>query len=394
MSLKEISEHPSLWLQNISIFAQNEQMVTLLNRTFQRKSKGEGVPAATSHWIMIWLAGVLMHCNAQHPGAVANATLQEYEAATTFTHGRETYKTIMVSCHMTGTTGCAKLTADSHLSRQLDLYVHKLWPTLKGSETGLLFPNREGKPIDHLSRHISRLAQLLWVDMPKTATETRHPAATAVADRSEAERENVATAMSHSVRTKQLYYRMKKRRRDAVEGYRVMEEVWREEESGRGSGERTPFTKQDSFSILQPPLSLPPPPLSLSPSLTHTSHHNADHSHILPCRMSVPSAAVAAPTPHSAARRSALPPRRCSNPLPPLSHHSPSPPHLPGTSNIPFYPCATHTHPSSTLTDHTNPCPHSRQHTHLVSPPLCPFPVTVGGLPVAWLYLRLFYWLL
>ena len=200
-SLEEMSECPSLWLQNISSFVRNEQMVTLLNRTIQRVSKGETVPAATSRCIMIWLAGALLHFNAQRRGAVANATLKEYDAATISTHGRETYKSIMVSCHKTGTTGRAKLTADSHLSRHLDIYVQKIRPTLEGIETGLLFPNREGKPIDHLSWHISRLAKTLRVDIPKTATETRHATATAVADKSEAEREKVATAMSHSVRT-------------------------------------------------------------------------------------------------------------------------------------------------------------------------------------------------
>ena len=78
VSLEEMSERPSKGLQNINSFAQNEQMVTLLQRTVQRKSKGERVPAATSCRIMIWLAGVLMHCNTQRPGAVANATLREY----------------------------------------------------------------------------------------------------------------------------------------------------------------------------------------------------------------------------------------------------------------------------------------------------------------------------
>ena len=79
----------------------------------------------------------------------------------------------------------------------------------------------------------------------------RHATATAVANKSEAEREKVATAMSHSVGTQQLYYKMKKGRRDAVEGYRVMEEVQREEGSGRGPGKRTPFTKEENEVVSQ-----------------------------------------------------------------------------------------------------------------------------------------------
>ena len=68
---------------------------------------------------------------------------------------------------------------------------------------------------------------------PKTATETRHAAATAVAEKSAVERTKVATAMLCSVRTQELYYQMKKGKRDAVEGYRVMEGMRREEGSGK-----------------------------------------------------------------------------------------------------------------------------------------------------------------
>ena len=249
VTLEDMSERPSPQLHNITSFARNQQMATLLHSTIEKVTKGEKVPAATSRRIMIWLAGALLHCNAQRPGAVANAALMEYNTATTSTHGRETYKTFLVSRHKTGTTGRAKLTADSHLSRHLDLYVQKIRPTLEGIETGLLFPNQEGKQIDHLSRHISRLAKTLRVDIPQTATKTRHAVATAISEKSEIEREKVATAMSHSVQTQQLYYKMNKGRRDAVEGYRVMEEVRREGGSGRGSGKRTPFTHEESEAI-------------------------------------------------------------------------------------------------------------------------------------------------
>ena len=57
-----------------------------------------------------------------------------------------------------------------------------------------------------------------------TATESRRAAATAVStDGSEADREAVATMMSHSEQTQQRYYAMTKGRDKAVKGYRVME---------------------------------------------------------------------------------------------------------------------------------------------------------------------------
>ena len=105
--------------------------------------------------IVIWLAGSLMHMNAQRPGAVADATVEEYRAATTTTQGRESYKTFYVSQHKTQTTGRAKLSAPANLYKLIDKYVDWVRPILEGScNPRLLFPNRDGQPLDHLSRHV------------------------------------------------------------------------------------------------------------------------------------------------------------------------------------------------------------------------------------------------
>ena len=201
---------------------------------------------------MIWLAGSLLHLNAQGPGAITNTTLEEYRAATVSTIGRESYTTIIVENHKTATTGRAKLTSghcltklldlfvtrlrpllegstsellfpkltSGHcLTKLLDLFVTRLRPLLEGSTSELLFPNRDGNPIDHLSRHVAKLATKLGCQLPRTATETRHAAATAVAGSSYEERSVVAAAMSHSQRTQHLYYTLKKGKTDAVEVY-------------------------------------------------------------------------------------------------------------------------------------------------------------------------------
>ena len=168
---------------------------------------------------MIWLAGSLLHLNAQGPGAITNTTLEEYRAATVSTIGRESYTTIIVENHKTATTGRAKLTSGHCLTKLLDLFVTRLRPLLEGSTSELLFPNRDGNPIDHLSRHVAKLATKLGCQLPRTATETRHAAATAVAGSSYEERSVVAAAMSHSQRTQHLYYTLKKGKTDAVEVY-------------------------------------------------------------------------------------------------------------------------------------------------------------------------------
>ena len=72
-----------------------------------------------------------------------------------------------------------------------------LKPVLEGSNSALLFPNREGRQLDHLSRHVHRLTERLNIELPKAATETRRAAATVVVEKSDTELTTVATAMSH-----------------------------------------------------------------------------------------------------------------------------------------------------------------------------------------------------
>ena len=218
----------------IETFSNNQEMVETLQTTVRSVKKGEWVSQVRVRTVMIWLAGCLVHCNAQRPGAITGATLAEYQAAGVSQVGRGKYTTMVVKNHKTSTTGSAKITLGGNLASHLKLFVEHLRPVLEGSSTSLLlFPNREGRQLDHLSRHLHRLAEKLHIQLPKTATETRHAAATAVVERSDNERTAVAAAMSHSKRTQELYYALNKGRKQAVEGYRVMEGMRR---GGGGGG--------------------------------------------------------------------------------------------------------------------------------------------------------------
>lgn len=117
-----------------------------------------------------------------------NATVVEYEAATTITEGRNTYHVFYVEKHRSGTTGRAKIMVAGTTRKHINMFLKHLWSLLEGSGSNLLFPNREGISLDHLSRHVTKLATQLDISLPETATKTRHAAATAVADRSDAER--------------------------------------------------------------------------------------------------------------------------------------------------------------------------------------------------------------
>lgn len=69
----------------------------------------------------LWLASILLYRNHQRPGAVANATLQEYEEARVAEEGRRRYKVIMVSSHKTGTT-CKSSALHQRSSQALVLF--------------------------------------------------------------------------------------------------------------------------------------------------------------------------------------------------------------------------------------------------------------------------------
>ena len=195
--LKDICDKADTNMSEIECFSMNKAMTTSLYNAVEKAKKGKKIPQGDVRQIMIWLAGSLLHLNAQCPGSITNTTLEEYWAATVSTIGPESYTTILVENHKTATTGRAKLPSGHCVTKLLDLFVTLLRPLLEGSTSELLFPNREGNPIDHLSRHVAKLATKLGCQLPRTATETRHAAATAVAGSSYEERSAVASAMSH-----------------------------------------------------------------------------------------------------------------------------------------------------------------------------------------------------
>ena len=235
---------------DIHHFATSDEMQLELQRVIEKIQRGQNVQQPDLRRIMVWLAGSLLHTNSQRPGAIVNATLTEYERATLSTVDRKAYKTFLVANHKTGTTGRAKVSASRQLATNLDKFVTNVRPKLDGSSSQLLFPNREGRAIDHLSRHVQNLSKKLGFKLPLTATATRHAVATAVAGIGQTEREAVATAMSHSAKTQQMYYVANKGKKDAVKGYNIMEELWQKEGQG-SSGSRTGYSESETEAITQ-----------------------------------------------------------------------------------------------------------------------------------------------
>ena len=170
-----------------------------------------------------------MLSNHQRPGAVVNVTIDEYRDAKTTTIGRTMYKTFYSKMHKTSTTGRAKPTCSKDLSDILDQYVTHLRPKL--AESQLLFPNKDCRPINHLSRNMAKLGSQFGIDVPM-ATQSCHDAA-AISSAGTEERSAVATVMSHSQRTQERYYQDTKGRKHAAKGYSLMESMREGTISGR-----------------------------------------------------------------------------------------------------------------------------------------------------------------
>ena len=220
--LEDLSEAPPS-LECVNEFIQCQDLHSLAKNIFSLAKGNKDVKGQDIRTVILWLAGSLLLTNHQRPGAIVNAKIEEYMAAKEVKVGRDTYKTFYVKQHKTGTTGRAKITANKQLSALLDSYVEVIRPLL--GDSSLLFPNREGDPIDHLSRHVKKLGEKYGIEVP-TATASRRAAATAVStEMGLQEREAVAAMMSHSVATQQRYYAQTKGREQAVRGFQVMEEL-------------------------------------------------------------------------------------------------------------------------------------------------------------------------
>ena len=199
--LEDMSENP-VGFEDSQAFLSCPELRSLTLDIIAQAKRKQPVKGPDLRSAVLWLAGSLLLANHQRPGAVVNATTDEYTSAKITTFGRDQYKTFYVRQHKTGTTGRAKITANKNLFTMLDEYMTHLRPLL--GESVLLFPNREGKPLDHLSRHVAKLGAKFGIKVP-TATESRRAAATAISKGDEKEREAVASMMSHSVQTQQRY---------------------------------------------------------------------------------------------------------------------------------------------------------------------------------------------
>ncbi len=117
---EERSENPPAF-GDIDSFAECRELTVLFNRTVTDVQKGESPDKSDVRTCVLWLAGTLMLVNHQRPGAVINMMLPELKRALERKEvkGRDTYVTVAVEQHKTGTTGRARLVARNRLPDRL-----------------------------------------------------------------------------------------------------------------------------------------------------------------------------------------------------------------------------------------------------------------------------------
>ena len=243
--LEDKSEQP-IDFGDVDRLVRSEELHQLQKRLITAAKNGQQLVPQDLHTVEVWLAGCLLLTNHQRPGAITNMCCDEFERA--MSTKDPTSATIRVRNHKTATTGRAMVTARGVLLQSLTEYVQHLRPLLPDSP--LLFPNKMGKPFDHLSRHVQQLGEKFSLQLPN-ATDSRHTAATATAmSCSDQDRDAVATAMSHSRKTQQNYYVNLKSKQEAARGFQVLEDLRQGHKTA--SKERKPrveYSKEDVQTI-------------------------------------------------------------------------------------------------------------------------------------------------
>ena len=242
--LEDLSEQP-VSFGDVDQLVGCKELAQLFCKLVEEAKRGKPLDPHSLHTVTIWLAGCLLLTNTHRPGAICNIKMEEVRKAKSSTEGRTPFTQIRVYRHNTGTTGSAHLTAYGVLHHRLQQFVEHLRPLL--AESPLLFPNRAGRPLDHLSRQVQQLGKSYELNLP-TVTEGRHAAATAAALRCTPDKRTaIAKQMSHSVQTQERFYDRTKSQAQAFKGFKLLQEL---RGTGRGD-QRGPvgFTKEEVETI-------------------------------------------------------------------------------------------------------------------------------------------------
>ena len=214
--INELLENTSLWQE--------------FDNTCTWTKQGETLAKERLNQCSVTLAASILYKNCQRPGAIANATLEEFSACKIMQQKDGKAPSIYVMCvkeHKTAQDGYARVLLEGIDYSRILLYKNTVRKCLDPDGTSTnLFVLSGSRPLTKLSSRIQSLGKIYGLTLP-TATRVRKIGATSVALNlgDTATAHLVTRHLSHSAATESQYYQAIVGDRHAVEAFGSMENL-------------------------------------------------------------------------------------------------------------------------------------------------------------------------
>ena len=200
----------NLSFSQIKEVTKNKALRTLITSVAEQVRIGIDVPFSSLDKATIAIAGLLDFTTWQRPGAVCNATLEEWNAKKVVEvegHQRVIFK---VALHKSSVQGSAKFVLKDDIFSLLEEYVSVIRPKLceAEKESRYLFITNGGCPLTSsvLRKKFSKLGQTCGFVPPTSTTVRKIIETSAATTLGENEQSLVATQLHHSTATAKQYY--------------------------------------------------------------------------------------------------------------------------------------------------------------------------------------------
>lgn len=124
----------------------------------------------TSSYSQITIAGSILFKNWQHPGAVCNASLNEYHNSKVIVQNGKTRYVMSVQNHKTSQEGYAKVILDPLDHARICQYVNQIWPLQDRQNASVyLFILSGAHPLTELSSKLKTLGGKYGLNLPSAS---------------------------------------------------------------------------------------------------------------------------------------------------------------------------------------------------------------------------------
>ena len=219
-----------LKLEEINELLENTALWQEFDNTCTRTKQGETLAKERLNQCSVTLAASILYKNWQRPGAIANATLEEFSACKLMQQKDGKAPSVYVMCvkeHKTAQDGYARVLLEGIDYSRILLYKNTVRKCLDPDGTSTnLFVLSGSRPLTKLSSRIQSLGKIYGLTLP-TATRVRKIGATSVALNlgDTATAHLVTRQLSHSAATESQYYQAIVGDRHAVEAFGSMENL-------------------------------------------------------------------------------------------------------------------------------------------------------------------------